>query len=550
MWRAVSALALLLALRPTVAFADPADTVPLGHWAYDAVQTLVEAGVIIGYPKTQDFRGDRALTRYEFAMAVSRLMEWVSATPRRHEGPAGPKGPVGSPGPPGPKGERGPAGPTGAKGDRGDPGPPGSPATITDGEVHAACQKLVDEFKTELADIEEQVVDLEERATDLGDRVDVLQEAQRKPIVTGWLDYRVGLVGDLWKNAEFDALTAKLGIAGPINDELTGKISLKMVDDAARVAEARLTPAFNDPLGLGDNVWLDEAYVHFATDWLTDVDWTVGRQFVDYGLGLAVSTDRLSQQGFRTQFPDIGGTDLRADFFVGGAWGDYGNAFGIDHDHYTAGRLAYQRPSWHLGGTYLFDGAGDEQAWGVDLGADLWGHVLAFEYARMERDANRVRGLGADAWLGTLELLDTPTIRLTGIASDASCCYTVTFSQLFPYYETLQYGMVYGDDAIPWERWLRSPPVFHGARTLGAIANFHAADTAFELRYLNLHPQCDTCWSTLLLATTHYTDLLAISATRGVAEGLDVTLTWGREFASGSALDDLDLIQASAATSF
>ncbi len=531
------------------ASSDPADTVPLGHWAYDAVQTLVDAGIIIGYPKTEDFRGDRALTRYEFAMAISRLLEWAGEYPGT-PGEPGPKGPRGDDGPPGPKGARGDPGPPGPKGDRGEPGPQGPPGRVSDDDVRKACEKLLNEFRTELADARGQADALGESLDDLDERVDTLEATERRPEVTGWIDYRIGLVGDLWKNAEFDALTAKLAIEGPITDELTGKISLKMIDDATRVAEARLTPGFDDPLGLGDSVWLDEAHVEFTTDWLTEIDWTVGRQFVDYGLGLAVSNQRLSQQGFRTQFPDIGGIDLYADFFVGGAWADFGNAFGINHDQYVAGHLAFQRPSWHLAGTYLFDGAGDERAWGIDTGVDLWGHELAFEYARMERDAGRMPGLGADAWLGTLELIDTKRVRLVGTASDASPCYSIVFSQLFPYYETLQYGIVYGDDTIPWERWLRSRPIFHGARTLGAIANVHVGDTLVEVRYLNLDPKCRLCYTKTLYATIHYRDLLAISATRSIVDGLDMTLTWGHEFSNLPEPEDLDLIQGALSTSF
>ena len=66
-------LALVL-LAPCVAQASPTDDVPFDHWAYDAVQTLVDKGIIIGYPDGL-FHGDRAMTRYEFAMAISRLLD-------------------------------------------------------------------------------------------------------------------------------------------------------------------------------------------------------------------------------------------------------------------------------------------------------------------------------------------------------------------------------------------------------------------------------------------------------------------------------------------
>ena len=61
---------------PSFAQRNPAETVPFDHWAYDAVKQLCEKGVIIGYPDGT-FKGDRAMTRYEFAMAISRLIENV-----------------------------------------------------------------------------------------------------------------------------------------------------------------------------------------------------------------------------------------------------------------------------------------------------------------------------------------------------------------------------------------------------------------------------------------------------------------------------------------
>ncbi len=51
-------------------FAD----VPRDHWAYAALQKLAAAGILEGYPPTGDFRGQRAMTRYEFAVAIARLL--------------------------------------------------------------------------------------------------------------------------------------------------------------------------------------------------------------------------------------------------------------------------------------------------------------------------------------------------------------------------------------------------------------------------------------------------------------------------------------------
>ncbi len=51
--------------------------VPLNHWAYKAVEELTEKGLIIGYPNGT-FRGNKPLTRYSFAMIVSRMLDRYS----------------------------------------------------------------------------------------------------------------------------------------------------------------------------------------------------------------------------------------------------------------------------------------------------------------------------------------------------------------------------------------------------------------------------------------------------------------------------------------
>lgn len=47
------------------------------HWAYAALHDLASKGLVKGYPDGK-FLGDRALTRYEFATAISRLMATVA----------------------------------------------------------------------------------------------------------------------------------------------------------------------------------------------------------------------------------------------------------------------------------------------------------------------------------------------------------------------------------------------------------------------------------------------------------------------------------------
>ncbi|MBN2082207.1 putative porin, partial [bacterium] len=61
----------------TSAFAASAyDDVPRDHWAYNALDYLTDRGVLEGYPDGF-FKGDRTLTRYEFAQAVARLLDTI-----------------------------------------------------------------------------------------------------------------------------------------------------------------------------------------------------------------------------------------------------------------------------------------------------------------------------------------------------------------------------------------------------------------------------------------------------------------------------------------
>lgn len=65
----------LLVLALTVsAFAGSFADVPSNHWAYEAVNELVAAGLIQGYPDGT-FKGQNNLTRYEVATMIARLLD-------------------------------------------------------------------------------------------------------------------------------------------------------------------------------------------------------------------------------------------------------------------------------------------------------------------------------------------------------------------------------------------------------------------------------------------------------------------------------------------
>ncbi|ADO77942.1 S-layer homology domain-containing protein [Halanaerobium praevalens] len=68
-----------IALMLVVALAMPAfgasfSDVPASHWSYNAINKLVAAGIVEGYPDGE-YKGDESMTRYEMAVMVSRALD-------------------------------------------------------------------------------------------------------------------------------------------------------------------------------------------------------------------------------------------------------------------------------------------------------------------------------------------------------------------------------------------------------------------------------------------------------------------------------------------
>ncbi len=55
---------------------DAFKDVPSGNWAYRAVSDFQKNDILVGYPDGF-FNGKRVLTRYEFALAIKRMIEHV-----------------------------------------------------------------------------------------------------------------------------------------------------------------------------------------------------------------------------------------------------------------------------------------------------------------------------------------------------------------------------------------------------------------------------------------------------------------------------------------
>lgn len=63
---------LLLSLQPVLANIKD---VPQSHWAYDAVNRVIDQGIMFG-DSNGNFVGNKTLTRYEFAKTLARMMEY------------------------------------------------------------------------------------------------------------------------------------------------------------------------------------------------------------------------------------------------------------------------------------------------------------------------------------------------------------------------------------------------------------------------------------------------------------------------------------------
>jgi len=558
---------------PVFAQANPAQTVPFDHWAYDAVDQLVQRGIIIGYPDGT-FKGDRAMTRYEFAMAISRLLDVIEA----QQGPPGPKGDTGPQGLPG---GTGPVGPKGATGDRGPQGPDGK---IDEAQIAALVNKLMDEFKAELKDLRGDLDALTDDVADLTDRVSAVEEELRRPKVFGWIDYRLNDVGTLNINESAgDNLTAMVGVQGRITDDLQGRIALKVRDSNAAasgfnpfVPAPPPYPVFTKvdssfPLILApasrvaEQVWLDEAVLVANSRWITPSTVSFGRQFQSYGMGLLVNNERMSQQGVRLQLNDVMDTNVNLDVFAGGVASfltrpffntdpyNFANMYGFmggRRDWYLSGRASYSRPSWTLGANWLQDGVAKEEGWSVDLAAQVWGRDVRVEYARQSKNAlGAHQGSNNEALMASAQIWHGRNWGLTGFFSKADGQYDPQYSALHPYYEAVNplEASLPWVPWVPWEKLLRNPLVERGFTHIGGHLDFTIGSFPFAVMYLNRELN-SPIFPGLYEAYDH---LVAVSVSKQFAEGITGSLTYGFQHATGILpIDDQQLLQGAVTVGF
>ncbi|MGQ9764748.1 MAG: S-layer homology domain-containing protein [Armatimonadota bacterium] len=159
----------LLVVMAAPVFGQAFMDVPRDHWAYDAIDQLQRDGILIGYPDGT-FQGKRTLTRYEFAIAIARIADWVRSV--MPDGPAA-------------------AGVTKADVEKmlADYAKkselPSIPQNLATKDDVAALRKLIDEFRDEIAALGVDVDALKRDVAALSARVDAIEAEQKRVRITG-----------------------------------------------------------------------------------------------------------------------------------------------------------------------------------------------------------------------------------------------------------------------------------------------------------------------------------------------------------------------------
>lgn len=75
--KSIIASSAMILFASTLVLAEPFSDVPANHWAYDAVNSMVEKGIIQGYPDNT-FKGNTSVSRYQMAMMTAQALANIS----------------------------------------------------------------------------------------------------------------------------------------------------------------------------------------------------------------------------------------------------------------------------------------------------------------------------------------------------------------------------------------------------------------------------------------------------------------------------------------
>lgn len=323
----IAVAGLLVVGMTSVGFAQAASgpfaDVPADHWAYQAVDTLQKAGIVIGYPDGT-YSGKRAMTRYEFAVALARLMPLIQQKPATETNNA-------------------------TKDDLAALRSDLESKLQANTDAIDAIRKLVDEFQPELQKLGQDVAAVKDRLDSLEARVAAVEEEQRRVKFNGALNLIV----------RGDAVTKSTGFIDQNGVAITPVNPTTVATDGKHLLQQ--TDVYQDfVLGIRGKL-SDTATANVKLDfgnYLSAVGNTAGGSTLDAS-GLAVTPGNLNAGNQQTtvweanvQMPvdlgPLGGADLVAGRF-GNQWTQW-TLKQIDADVYTS---LYQTDS----GNVINDGA-------------------------------------------------------------------------------------------------------------------------------------------------------------------------------------------------
>jgi hypothetical protein len=327
---ALAVAAVLLVAVASPAFAQPFADVPTDHWAFDAIAELAAKGIIEGFPDGT-FKGDRGVSRYEVAIIVARILARIEAI--KIPAPAAPA--------------------------------PAPQVTRTDVQT---IQRLVNEFRAELAALGVRVTAAEEELT-------ALKAATSATKVSGELNYRytfgpsIGAGGGGLGTSWGQALLTFVGKTGGA----TGTVRLNLGNDGGVFSLGGSTAA---PAALGTEGGFDRAQVEFPYfGW----NWRVGRQ--TYQLG---AVGLLFQEGWVlcTVCEGVDGA------VVTGSLGPVGievasflhltatQTVGQPDTSPAMARATFNVAGWTIGGSYYRESQAGGVTTNTGYGADLTGTLF------------------------------------------------------------------------------------------------------------------------------------------------------------------------------
>ncbi len=335
---ALSVAAILVLAVASPAFAQPFADVPTDHWAFDAIAELAAKGIIEGFPDGT-FKGDRGVTRYEVAMIVARILARIEAI----------KIPAPAAAAPAPQ--------------------------VTRADVQT-IQRLVNEFRAELAALGVRVTAVEEELS-------ALKGAADKTKISGELNFRhvipasVGGSGGAgsWGNA-------LLTFTSAAGSDASATMRLNLGNDAGVFDLGAATNA-----ALIEQASFDRAYLDFKYfGW----DWRVGRQTYTLGpVGL------LFTEGW-VGCVQCGGVDGAV---VSGSFGpvslEIASFFHVFRDPITPStdtaptmaRAGFDLAGWSLGASWYSEriaSGSNGDGYSVDLSGNLFGFGLTGEWATFD----------------------------------------------------------------------------------------------------------------------------------------------------------------------